>query len=248
MAIRKNVKRIDPRYFLEETTNRGGIDEARMSPEQQAQIDKMRDARGMTGEEFGEKHGNAGDVHSQKNSYIKGTPVPRYGPHLPVFESEVDQALYILANTKLKSDEEKKFVGWVSSLGYTQDGWNREGKNLKAILKQKISELPDFPPEGFLGSGQKGVQSAWQLMRKSEIPIPPTAGAPAASAGGGGMPEDWEPPPPGIPDDPRPDDPWAGMPGFGGVSENKKRKRRTKRMRQSKLKETIKEVIQKKLS
>ena len=231
MAIRKNVKRIDPRYFLEETTNRGGINEARMTPEQQAQIDKMRDARGMTGEEFGEKHGNAGDIHSEQ-SPVPGKSAPKFGPVLIDWDSEVYMGLNIVYNAMKKSKSEPELLQWLSSLGYTQEEMEQQGEMIKGIIKGMMTSHPQW--QGW--NNQPAMEGV-------TLNIPPTAQAPVPEEGGGGLPEDWEPPPPGALDEPP-----GGIPGFGGISENKKRKRRSKRMRQSKLKETIKEAIQKKLS
>jgi hypothetical protein len=229
MAIRKNVKRIDPRYFLNETTNRGGLDE-----DARSDWEKSKRMRASTGNEEpigpgGIPPAPGGDIHDERDPRLKGTPSPGYGPHLPVFDSLVDQAIYIVGADGKASEREPKFKQWLEQLGYKEADWAKKGypenefAKIKAVMKQFVSQLPDFPPEGFQGTGQSGVQAPWQLMRASKIKIPPTAGAPAGYSGGGGG---GEPPPPGPGPGGPEDDPWASMPGFGGVSENKKRKRR----------------------
>ena len=64
------------------------------------------------------------------------------------FDSEVDKALYIINNPKLKSKAEPEFLQWVSDLGYTQEEMESEGKKIKDYIKKEIKEKPEFPGWG----------------------------------------------------------------------------------------------------
>lgn len=83
-------------------------------------------------------------VHSNKPP-IKGESKPRFGGMKLKFDSEVDKALYIVLNPKLKSEAEPEFLRWVSSLGYTQEEKESEGENIKDYIKNKIKKTKGFP-------------------------------------------------------------------------------------------------------
>jgi len=141
MARRKNVKRIDPRYFLHETVNRG--------------------------EEELEGAGPAGMGIHQNQSPVPGRPDPRFGRMTVTFDSEVDKALYIVYNAMKKSKREPDFLQWLSSLGYTQDEMMRNGETIKGELKRQVSEHPDFP--GW--SGWSSMTGELNIPMTAEEPI-----------------------------------------------------------------------------
>lgn len=99
-------------------------------------------------------------VHSNKPP-IKGESKPRFGGMKLKFDSEVDKALYIVLNPKLKSEAEPEFLRWVSSLGYTQEEKESEGEEIKDYIKNKIKNTKGFP----------GWGGAWTQMT-GEINIP----------------------------------------------------------------------------
>jgi len=86
-------------------------------------------------------------VHSNKPP-IKGESKPKFGRMELKFDSEVDKALYIINNPKLKSKAEPEFLQWVSDLGYTQEEMESEGKKIKDYIKKEIKENPEFPGWG----------------------------------------------------------------------------------------------------
>jgi hypothetical protein len=138
--------------------------------------------------------------------------------------------LYIVYNAMKKSKSEPELLRWLSSLGYTQEEMEQQGEMIKEIIKGMMTSHPQW--QGW--NNQPAMEGV-------TLNIPPTAQAPAPEEGG-----DTYPGMGAL------DEPPGGIPGFDPqhvteYTENKKRKRRTKRMRQSKLKETIKEAIQKKL-
>jgi len=105
-------------------------------------------------------------VHKKK-SPVPGKSKPRFGGMELKFDSEVDMALYILFNPKLKSKAEPKFLEWASSLGYTQEQKDSEGKEIKNYIKNEVQKKKEFP----------GWKQKWYLMT-GEIVIPKMASEP----------------------------------------------------------------------
>ena len=101
------------------------------------------------------------DIHSN-NPPVPGKSKPRFGRMELKFDSEVDKALYIVLNPKLKSKAEPEFLKWASSLGYTQEEMESEGKKIKDYIKKEVKENPEFPGWG---------GGAWTQMT-GEIIIP----------------------------------------------------------------------------
>ena len=106
-------------------------------------------------------------VHDS-NPPVPGKSKPRFGRMELKFDSEVDKALYIVLNPKLKSKAEPEFLEWASSLGYTQEEMESEGKKIKDYIKKEVKENPEFP--GWQGG-------AWTQMT-GEIIIPKMASEP----------------------------------------------------------------------
>lgn len=106
-------------------------------------------------------------VHDS-NPPVPGKSKPRFGRMELKFDSEVDKALYIVLNPKLKSKAEPEFLEWASSLGYTQEEMESEGKKIKDYIKKEVKENPEFPGWG---------GGAWTQMT-GEIIIPKMASEP----------------------------------------------------------------------
>ncbi len=106
-------------------------------------------------------------VHDS-NPPVPGKSKPRFGRMELKFDSEVDKALYIVLNPKLKSKAEPEFLEWASSLGYTQEEMESEGKKIKDYIKKEVKENPEFPGWG---------GGAWTQMT-GEIIIPKTVSEP----------------------------------------------------------------------
>tara|TARA_R110000751_G_scaffold225358_1_gene327221 strand:- start:80 stop:532 length:453 start_codon:yes stop_codon:yes gene_type:complete len=109
------------------------------------------------------------EIHGEV-SPIPGRPDPRFGRMEIDFDSDVDKALYIVYDPKKRSKKEPEFLSWLSSLGYTQEQMEREGKAIVDALKKQLSSHPDFP--GW---------STWSQMtseKSGKLSIPQMAGEP----------------------------------------------------------------------
>ena len=200
MAKRKNTRRIDPRYFMDEKTEvikEQGSFSTNMPDDIPSTADVMQKMRD-DGTAPEEEHGNAGDIHSEQ-SPVPGKSAPQFGPVMLDWESDVDMGLYIVYTKMKKSKSEPELLRWLSSLGYTQDEMTQQGEMIKKVIRGMMESHPEW--QGY--QNQNAMRA-----KKVTLRVPATAQAPAGSAGGGGGTLD--------------DDPFSDMPGFGRMSESKR--------------------------